>query len=529
MGIVNYKVYTPYKYSDEITKEAFKEYFKKNYTKEKLEDLKIIDLSSGTGNLLCVALEKLIRLSKKIYGEYRYNENWITAYDLDKKALDEYQENIDKILKKYNLSGKIKIFLEDSLRADIREKYSIVLGNPPYIGEKNNKEIFTEIKNTSFGKKYYQSKMDYFYFFIEKGIDILEDDGILSYIVTNYWLKADSATILRNKLKEEGDYFYINNFNTSVFRNVNGQHNMIFSWKKIKNNLRCFIKNNTINEKTFKIDKNDVKQIEEKFYLKNSELYDKKGNIILTCIENKIFSEKILKKSNFILEDILNINQGIISGYDEAFIFEKYPKEYEKYIKPFYKSKDIFKYSSKNKNDFWILYLDKKSNPDEKLLNYLKIYKERLESRREVKTNKIKWWELQWSRDKEIFSGEKIIVRQRCKTNIFSYNNEDFFGSADLYYLTCKDKKIDIFYLLGYLNSEIFYKWYRINGKSKGYNLEFYSTPLKATPIFYPESKKEIEYISDLVKKQIKNYSNEIQDKIEKYFLDVYNISEEER
>lgn len=195
MGIINFKVYTPYKYSFEIIREGFKGYFQGEYTEEKLNNIKIIDLSSGTGNLLCVALEKLIRLSKKIFGEYRYNENWVTAYDLDFEALEEYKRNIKKILNKYGVQGEIKAFYGDSLLADINEKYNIVLGNPPYIGEKNNKDIFESIKKSEFGKKYYQSKMDYFYFFIEKGIDILEENGVLSYIITNYWLKADSATV----------------------------------------------------------------------------------------------------------------------------------------------------------------------------------------------------------------------------------------------------------------------------------------------------------------------------------------------
>ena len=151
-------------------------------------------------------------------------------------------------------------------------------------------------------------------------------------------------------------------------------------------------------------------------------------------------------------------------------------------------------------------------------------YQEKLKNRREVKSDRIKWWELQWGRDREIFSGEKIVVRQRCKTNIFAYSDGDFFGSADIYYLSPKNREIDIFYLLGYLNSEIFYKWYRINGKSKGYNLEFYSTPLKETPIFYPHNIEEIKYISNLVKKQVKNYSEEIQREIEEYFSYTYSI-----
>lgn len=35
------------------------------------------------------------------------------------------------------------------------------------------------------------------YFFIEKGIELLDENGILSYITTNYWLRADGAKKLR--------------------------------------------------------------------------------------------------------------------------------------------------------------------------------------------------------------------------------------------------------------------------------------------------------------------------------------------
>lgn len=524
MGVVNYKVYTPYKYSNEITKQALHNYFEREYTKEKLDNIKIVDLSSGTGNLLCVALEKLIKLSKRINGSYKYNKNWITAYDLDENALIQYKENIGKILKKYNLSGKIRYFCQDTLLNDISEKYNIVLGNPPYIGEKNNKDVFLEIKKSDFGKKYYQGKMDYFYFFVEKGIDILEEEGILSYIVTNYWLKADSGSLLREKLRNEGEYIYINNFNTSVFKDANGQHNLIFTWQKSKKDRKCFIKNFVLDEKTFKENKNNLKQVTEKYFLLNEKLYDKKGNIVLTHLENKKIIEKIIEKSNCKLKDILNINQGIISGYDKAFILDEYLEKYKKYLKPFYKNKDILKYSSIKGNSFWIFYLDKNTQIDDEMLEYLEKYREILEKRREVKVGRINWWELQWSREREIFTGEKIIVRQRCKTNMFAYSNDEYFGSADIYYLSSKNRNINIFYILGYLNSDIFYKWYRINGKSKGYNLEFYSTPLKETPIYYPNNNEEIEYVEKLVKKQINKFSEEVQKKIEKYFSYAYNI-----
>ena len=46
------------------------------------------------------------------------------------------------------------------------ESFDIVIGNPPYIGEKGNRDIFTPIKNSSM-KDFYQGKMDIFYFFFQ--------------------------------------------------------------------------------------------------------------------------------------------------------------------------------------------------------------------------------------------------------------------------------------------------------------------------------------------------------------------------
>ena len=507
MGITNYKVYTPYEYGKFIVKLALKNYFKKEYTEEKLNNLRAADLSCGTGNLILILLEKLIIISKKITGEYRFNPQWIVGYDIDKKAFYECIEGSREILKKYNLSGAIRGFIKDSLLDEIKEEYNIVIGNPPYIGEKNHQHIFSEIKKTEFGKKYYEAKMDYFYFFIEKGADILKKDGVMVYVTTNYWLKADSAIKLREKLKNEGRFIHIADYNTSIFKDAPGQHNLIFSWiKGIKSHDSAVF----------------IQKERARFILKNSEIYDGNGNIILVDRKNIEFNKRVSEKCNYKLKDIVNINQGIVSGCDKAFITDKYDEKFKEYLKPFYKNKDVFKYSCKKENDFWIYYINREREISEELKNLFSSYKDILDKRREVIKGARKWYELTWGRDESIMSGEKILARQRCKTNYFAYDNGDFFGSADIYYLTMKNSSFNVFYILGYLNSEIFYRWYKNNGKSKGYNLEFYTTPLKEVPVYYPEDEKEIEYIETLVQKQIREYSDKIQKEIDRYFKNIF-------
>lgn len=517
-------IYTPLQYTKEIVNISLNHYFslgsdykeilikkdnndnkkKINIIKEKLEKLRAIDLSCGDGNLLITLLEELIKISKIVYGEYRFVSSWISGYDIDNEGINILKTRVLEILEKFKLKDDLRGSIEslnfkniDSLKV-FDESYNIILGNPPYFGEKNHKEIFDIIKKSDFGKKYYEAKMDYFYFFIEKGIELLEKDGVLTYITTNYWLRADSGKKLRVCIKENTNLYYLNNINKSVFENAPGQHNMIFSLKK----------------EDFK--NNEVKIISScnNFTINSKNLYDEEGKIVLSDQKEYEFSKKLLGNKSFFLEDKFNINQGIVSGLDKAFVFSNWIEDYKEYLKPFYKNKDINKYSIEEKNKFWILYLNKNSNLSSILEEHLRVHYEKLCKRREVRNGVRNWWELIWPREEKIFKEPSIVVRQRCKTNVFAYSCSNFYGSADIYYITPKsglneDKEELLFYTLGYLNSEIFYKWYKVNGKSKGPNMEFYSKPLQKTPIVFVEDKKILKNIVNLVKEQILQYSDE--------------------
>jgi len=497
----NFKVYTEEPIAREICNKTMEYFWEKQKPEEKLKSFKLADLACGDGNLLVKALVYLLELTKKIDGKIHYNEEWIEGYDIDSDALNECQKRCQEILISYGIEGKkIRLFNRNSLFQDLDKKYDIILGNPPYFGEKNNKEIFEVMKKSPLGEKYYEGRMDYFYFFIEKGIDSLKKDGLLTYVTTNYWLKADHAKLLREKIKSETEFKYIHNYNCTLFKEALGQHNIVFTLKKRKGNsiIECI-------------------QEDKYFKISNKKIYNYRDKIILA--ERKKLEElkKLFKKRTHFLDELLNINQGIVSGYDKAFVFDSSFKNFKEYLQPFYKNSDINSYKSK-KNSHWILYLDKYKKPSKELLEYLEKYREKLEKRREVLTNKINWWELQWARKEKIFLEPKIIGRQRAPRNIFTYSEEKYYGSADIYYLTSKKTDINLYYILGYLNSSLFYDWFLYNGKTKGKCLELYATPLKETPIYYSSSLEEIEYIEKLVKKQLKEFSEKIQEKIDSFF-----------
>jgi len=500
----NFKVYTPYYIAKEMIDKSLESYFHGDYSRSKFDNLRCADLSCGTGNLLLPLLSTIIQFHKAKLGEYTYNKSWITGYDIDREALLICKDNALKILGEYGISGKkINLIETNSLIEEIDESYDIVLGNPPYFGEKNNKEIFEDMKKYKFGKANYEGKMDYAYFFIAKGIDALKSGGVLTYITTNYWFKADHAEKLREKIKNYTTFKYINNYNRSVFEDAVGQHNVVFTLTKEKVKGRL-----------------EVIDDRQKYCIDSDKIYNYRDKIILAKESDLLRLDKVYNGRTHFLGELLNINQGIVSGHDRAFVFDSYEKKYSEYLKPFYKNKDIDQYSYSS-NKYWILYLDYKVALDKKLSKHLDPYKERLSKRREVLKSIINWWELQWSRDEKIFNVPKIIGRQRSKINKFSYSEGEFYGSADIYYLTPKEKNLNLFYILGYLNSKVFYDWFKYNGKMKGDNLELYATPLKETPIYYTKDKGEIAYIEKLVKKQIQHYEKETQKLIDQYFSDL--------
>jgi type I restriction-modification system DNA methylase subunit len=72
--------------------------------------------------------------------------------------------------------------------------FDVAIGNPPYVRQ----EYISPIK--PYLQKHYQSydgAADLYAYFYEKGVQILKPDGILSYIVTNKWLRSGYGEALR--------------------------------------------------------------------------------------------------------------------------------------------------------------------------------------------------------------------------------------------------------------------------------------------------------------------------------------------
>ncbi|WP_317286792.1 Eco57I restriction-modification methylase domain-containing protein [Leuconostoc mesenteroides] len=106
--------------------------------------------------------------------------------------------------------------------------FDLVVANPPYIGMKGHKDIFESVAQTDFGAQWSKGKIDFFYYFIHLAIDLLNKNGSLAFITTNYWLTATDGAALRNDLISRMHLTDLLNFKElQIFSSALGQHNVI--------------------------------------------------------------------------------------------------------------------------------------------------------------------------------------------------------------------------------------------------------------------------------------------------------------
>lgn len=490
---------------------------------------------------------------------------WLESASIN-KTLEELDDQIKctNSLTDYNLWKKEWKFLDNGIDA--------VVGNPPYLGEKGHKEIFQEISKEWLGERFYQGKMDLFYFFFHLGLDILKDNGRLGFITTNYYTTALGAKKLRHDFYNRSNIDLLINLNElKVFGEASGQHNMITVLTKTEGssetriinsneNGKCDIKilseiYNGLNKKSVysTSPKEELFDSDEKYIRINKVSGGSRSKGTASQIDEVI--EKMKSISNH-LGEMFDINTGIQTGADKVGkkhleknksldskkgdgIFVLNTEEVKKlnltkgdsdvFLKPFFKNSDVNSFGATIKNSEYVIYTDRKCKKiPAKIESHLSKFKTILDQRREVKNKVIDWFQLQWPRENEIFIGEKIIAPQRSKLNKFGYFNGAWYASCDVYFITRHNKSdVPLKYVLGLLNSKLYFCWLYIMGKRKGEALELYQKPLSEIPIKIAEQKVQQQIIK-LVESLQHDFSDKQWNMLNQSIYEIFNLSKSE-
>ncbi|ECQ5672875.1 class I SAM-dependent DNA methyltransferase [Campylobacter jejuni] len=440
--------------------------------------------------------------------------------------------------------------------------FDLIIGNPPYIKEAENKELFANTKKL----RTYQGKMDIWYHFVGRGFDILKNNGYLAFIATNNWVTNSGAKKLRNIVLEESQILSLVDFSSFMVFDSASIQTMIMQFQKIKppkNYEFHFAKITTqtpIYEDVINLLKNEKTQNNEilSINLTPKKFIDKTLNFTKSDYE-ELFN-KIQKYGKFYLEEkeVANgihphydfINNRINSNHNFAFkigqgIFGLSEEEKEKLkltklennlVKPYYDTQNFLKFFFKKNNHQWLIYTNSSFKNPNSMDDYPNL-KKHLDKFQNVITSDNKPYGLHRARDEKFFTGSpRIVALRKCVGEPkFSYVDFDCYVSATFYVI--KTQRINVKYLTTILNSKLIAFWLKHKGKMQGNNYQIDKEPLLNIPIVTINSKNQkiadelINLVDEIlkVKEQDKNANTqELENKINSLVYKLYNLNEEE-
>ena len=372
----------------------------------------------------------------------------------------------------------------------LEDKFDVVMGNPPYItlslGKKQIhftsdylkllESLFIEVK---------EYKNNTFSYFIKKAYDLASNVGIVTYIVPDVLLFNKSFSKVRKFMLENSNIAYILDIKDKVFETAEIGGNCVFVSNK-----------NKIGQKSKVLTLQDIGDLTLPQY---EVIEQKRFNLppdfkfYIDTQSYKIF-EKI-EKVGTKLSGLCSFYNGIKTGDNKKFLKEIKDDELDELV---LRGREIQRY-----------YINKPSV-------YVHFDKEKL-----------------WSNTNEEFLRKlpKILVRQTGDSITCAVDNEGRLHMDTTHGLF--DIKINLYYLVGLLNSKLISYWHRTYTSEKGRAFaEVKIANIKNIPIKLPEDKQITDLtksILDLKKEDNISETSDLENKIDELVMDLYGLNEEEK
>lgn len=377
--------------------------------------------------------------------------------------------------------------------------FDIIIANPPYLSEKGNAEIFSAVNKSAFGKKWHQSKMDYWFYFMHLAMDYVNKNGVINFITSRYWLHSTGATKLIKRVQEELSFIDVVDFGEiQVFDSVGGHHMIHIYSKK--------------NQSTFR-----YRQLKKK--IEDIDIYTSNENVIVQELRNEdVFlggieisftSKNMFSCEKETLGTYFEVSQGVIEASDKVS-----SKQYAKYgysdievgagvfvlnetelqalclstdeqniIKEYVDPKQVTKYGIDRSVKNYLIYSDS-INKDLILNNpsFSRI-KKHLDLHSEFISSHYKPYGIHRARKSKFFERPKILFKNMFKRNEFYLDYDKLYCGMSFSTIISKGEDHCLIPLLGILNSKLALTWFYNNGKHRGLGVDIGVKKLRTFPI----------------------------------------------
>ena len=345
--------------------------------------------------------------------------------------------------------------------------FDAVLANPPYVRQELIKALKPALKPVF--PEVYTGTADLYVYFYARALQLLKDGGMLSFISSNKWFRANYGKNLRKHIADTCHVASITDFgDLPVFQSASA-YPMIFAAQKGRNEIggpTSFTQVKSLDA--------PYPDVDALIRSQGSPLPDDSITGPDWSLTDAATAARLgkMRTSGIPLGEYVKeqIYYGIKTGFNKAFVIDGTKREElishdpksAEIIKPLAVGRDIKKWAVAYK-DKWLIYspwhLDIEQYPAVK--DHLQQWRHELLTRPECKAGRYNWWCMaRYAPDYvDAFEEAKIIYPQILVKPNFAYDEAGTFTNQKCFIITSINK-----YLLGVLNSSAI--WNLIVGNS---------------------------------------------------------------
>ena len=440
-------------------------------------------------------------------------------------------------------------FFEPTSMFGVTDGFDIAIGNPPYIRHEKIKHLKNDLE-IQFGD-FFTSTADISVYFYKRAAGLIRDNGILTYICTNKFLRSDYGEHLRQFLtKYMSLQILLDLGNVPIFKAAVDTCITLI-------NKTIPADNHSLRALTLKKSEEDI--IIRDAFQKHSfpiELTDLSADVWAIAPQDTQTLLKKIKNTGIRLDVCVSdrIYMGIKTGCNDAFIIDTDTREQlisedvssEELIKPLLRGKNLCKWKAKSPDEHLIVIESSKnkewewSEMDETdaectfmetypaIYNHLIAYRDRLLTRQD--TGRF-YWELRSCAYYTEFYEPKIVYGGLANHFKGFYETTETLSVNSTYFIPTRDLS-----LLAILNSKLFdwysrYKFQTLNDPWDGGGLSYFTQYMEIFPIADRTDEQKAE-LSQLVEQILADPDSEnvpaLEKDIDEIVYQLYDLSDTE-
>lgn len=544
-----------------------------------LRNIRVLDLSAGAGAFTMGMLRELAARRKRLEPEYAEADLFRAILEENIYGVDVCVEALEVARFRFHCAwlaaGGKGDFRDHLLCGDSLDMsadgvwrqglsavmadggFDLVIGNPPFVGEKGNKELFDRLKSSPLAS-YCSSRMDYWYVFACVGLDALKQGGVMHLVVPNRWMANAGAAPLRRKLLEDCGLLRLSDFGACRVFEAARVHTMTVLAERKGDGGGLPVPE----YRRFCGPMEEVESfLEHEPYCRFSLPEDtgacvKEGLFFCSAAEWNVL-EKMERCRNFRLDAAKEMTQGIVPNPDvvsaralESLVpeavqrsgvrrgegvfvvpqgyFNRLPAAERRFLKPLYEPALAGRYALKAPEKV-LLYLTPSNGSEQAvtLLRHLEKFRPLMEARRETRMGRMKYYHVHWPRKERFFlPGPKILAVRKCARPTFSYTEDEAY--VMMAFNVIRTERVSMKYLAALFNSRLMQFWFLRRGKMQGDFFQMDTAPILRVPIRVPGLSvlREVEELADTLTAR---YCPEGDERMNELMEGVYGLSRQER